>query len=148
METYTQFKDRMITGNSELKDLPNERFRDLYKTHHGAFPEEFVRAKQSRKSAVDLSITPENAHLALDGVAVGISVVGCVLIGLSLLAWFFTIEMMALDWNSLTLIAVTAGMVISVVLGLLIVAAGQLLTVIGLIEQNTQKMSLLLEKQI
>ena len=141
MESFENFKKQQIENNPGLFRSSDSYFRRLYKEEFGAWPGE-VEFDDLPKHKKPVRVT--NKHGTLDGIAGFISFLGWItVVGGAFLAIAGLVTLDSI--GGLGAIGLIYGVAVTI-FGLLIVANGQFLKVIGQVELNTQKTALLLEQ--
>ena len=138
MESYAQFKERLIEQDASYQYASKTALRKLYHEVYGEWPPAEESTPQATDALADLSILvrPVSSHGSLEAIGKFLSFVGWLGLVLGVVLIFVELS----SRGSLAISATT------ILLGLLLVANGQFLRVTGEIEQNTQKTALLLER--
>ena len=140
MESYADFKERLIEQDNSYQFASKTQLRKLYYEVYGEWPPAEDSTSHSTGDLADLTILvrPVNSHGSLEAIGNFLSFVGWLGLVLGLVLIFVELS----SRGSLAISATT------ILLGLLLVANGQFLRVTGEIEQNTQKTALLLERVV
>jgi len=144
MASFDEFKADLIEKNSAYAKSSDAHLRNLWNaTKDGA--EDQLSRKTSIKQirSGDLVQGLENRHGTLNAVAASFSFIGWLVVSVAVIAMMLALKTLSEDMGSLSWMVVLYALAIGV-MGLLVVASGQVLKVFGQIEQNTQKTYLLL----
>ena len=138
MESYAQFRERLIVQDASYQYASKIHIRKLYHEAYGEWPTAVDSTSRAIVAPADLSVVVSqvNSHGSLGAIGGFVSFVGWLGLALGVVLIFVELS----SRGSLAISATT------ILLGLLLVANGQFLRVTGEIEQNTQKTALLLER--